>query len=142
MLENINDLVADGTNGTMMTITRILFLLGLAAATVAGDNNGTQNLTPGQSFSFDKGAVVTSGGDIIFSGTSINLQGSAKALDLGPGGSTAFGALNANTLPLLGAYTAASISPLAANNVFAVLTNAPNYAAVLITAVSASSVTL
>jgi uncharacterized protein (TIGR03437 family) len=125
-----------------MTPNRILSLLAFAAVTAMADNSGTQNLAVGTSFSFDKGAVVTSGADILFNGTSINLQGSAKALNLGAGGTTVFNTLNANTLPLLGAYNVTSVSPLAVNNVFAVLTNAPNYAAVLITAVSGSSVTL
>jgi uncharacterized protein (TIGR03437 family) len=124
-----------------MTINRTLVLIALAAATALADNSGTQSLTPGQSFSFDKGSIVTSGGDILFSGTSINLQGSAKGFNFGPGGTTAYNTLSANTLPLI-SYNATSISPLAATQVFAVLTNAPNYAAVMITAVSASSVTL
>ena len=126
-----------------MTITRMLFLFGIAAATALADNSGTQSLTPGQAFSFDKGSVVASGGDILFTtNITINTQGSAKLVDLGVGGGTTlYNTLNASTLPLL-SYNATPINTLKPNQVFAVLTNAPNYAAVLITASSETSLTL
>jgi uncharacterized protein (TIGR03437 family) len=106
--------------------------------------SGTTTLSANTRFSFDTGATVTSGGDILFTGTSITLQGSATEFSLGVG-SSEYGILSQAILSAFGsAYSSAPISgsSLVANEVFAVHTIGGNYAGVLITAVSSTSLSL
>ncbi len=127
-----------------MTTIRSLILLAAAAVTALADINGTSSITAGTSFSLDSGTSVTTGADLLFSGVSINASGRATFIDLGPGGPTAYAPLNASTLPLLSGTLVTSIggASLAVNEVFAVQTNGGNVAAVLITVVSGSSLTI
>lgn len=122
-----------------MTLSRLLVLLAGAGIALA-DNTGTVNIAAGGGFSFDSGTPVNSGGDLLFTGTSVNAQGSAKFSNVGTGGATAFGFLSSQALALL-PYTATTIGSLAVNEVFAVQTNGGNFAKALVTAVSGSSIT-
>ena len=98
-------------------------------------------------FNFDTGAAVSSGGDITFNGTSIAPVGSAKLYSMGTtGGSTEFSALSGAALvQLAGAFpfstTPINGSSLANGELFLVHTSGGNYAKVLLTAVSSSSIT-
>lgn len=93
----------------------------------------------------DTGATGSSGGDIVFNpGVSIAPQGSAGFDDLTPSASAEFAYMECSvalksftykTTPISGAH-------LAQNEVFVVHTNGGNYAAVELTAVSSTSVTL
>ena len=109
----------------------------------AFDVSNTVTISSGQHYSFDNVAASSSGGDIAFTGTSIMLQGSATANDLGGGGSATYGFLTSTTLPFL-TYTSASIngSALAANEVIAVKTNGGHYVKILITSVSGASLAI
>jgi uncharacterized protein (TIGR03437 family) len=109
------------------------------------DINGTQALTAGSSFSLDTGATVSSGGDILWSGTSIALQGKATGYNLGNLGASAFSVLSQATLSSFAAgfnQTPIPASVLVVGDVFAVKTNGGNYAAALVTAASGTSLTI
>ncbi len=118
----------------------------LCPAAAWANASGTTTLSANTRFSFDTGATVTSGGDILFTGTSITMQGSATAYTgLGAGGSSTYGILTQAILSqFAAAYSSAAISgsSLVVNEVIAVHTNGGNYAAVLITAVSSTSLSL
>jgi uncharacterized protein (TIGR03437 family) len=130
-------------NSTIIGILALLIpVTGLANVT------GTQTLTTGgmTTLDLDTGVAGTSGGDILWTGTGISMQGSATELNL-----TNFG-YSASSLPTLsqflltqfGSYSSAPLplSALALNNIFAVMTNDGNYAAVAVTAQSGNSITL
>ena len=100
---------------------------------------------------FDTGQAVSSGGDISWaSSTGVSPVGSAKLSDFGAlAGATIYGVLNGtfllNPTQVGGAaYASTPIGPsaLVKNDAFAVKTNGGNYAKVLVTAASSSSVTL
>ncbi|HEY6345590.1 MAG TPA: hypothetical protein VIY49_29170 [Bryobacteraceae bacterium] len=123
-------------------------LLALILPTAAwANNNGTATLNAGQSFSFDSGSVVSSGGDITFAGTSITVVGTASLYSAGAEGMTGYNALNSQQalsgLYSVGLFNQVPISgaALAVNEVFAVHTNEGNLAAALVTAVSSSAIT-
>ena len=121
----------------------IAVLAVLCPAAAWANLSATQTLSANARFSFDTGAAVTSGGDVLFTGTSIAMEGNAIDFSLGTSGSAEYSSLSQATLSsFLAAYSAAGISgsSLVVNEVFAVHTNGGNYAAVLITAVSSSSV--
>ncbi len=111
------------------------------------DLSSTGALSANTRFSFDTGATVTSGGDILFLGTSITMQGTATEYSFGQTGSLQYTSLNQATLSGLGSIpgiynqTPLSGASLVVNEVFAVHTIGGNYAAVLITAVSSTSLT-
>src|SRR5579862_6792628 len=124
---------------TRRAIASIAFLFPLAAW---ANISGTATLPAGTGFSFDKGEMVGSGGDILFAGNSITLEGAATVFDFGKD-ATGFNSLVAAGLTAIPAsvYNQAPISgsSLVVNEVFAVHTTGGNYAKALITAVSASS---
>jgi uncharacterized protein (TIGR03437 family) len=108
------------------------------------DLKGTPTLAANTALSLDTGATSASGGDILWSGTNMTPQGKATAVNFGALGSAGFGVLTQQTLSVLPGYSASplSASTLVVNDVFAVKTNGGNYAAVLVTAVSGTSITL
>lgn len=111
------------------------------------DFTQTVTLQNGQSLNLENGAIATSGGDLKFNGTSITLAGSASAYTVGPNlGPGGYALIVEATLQALypGVYTQNPISGtnLAVNTVFAVYDNSEHFAKILITAVSASSMTL
>jgi uncharacterized protein (TIGR03437 family) len=118
----------------------IAVLAVLCPAAAWANLSSTQTLSANARFSFDTGAVVTSGGDILFTGTSLTLEGSATAYGSLGSGSAVYSSLTQLTLSSLSAvYTSAAIGSVSVNQIIAVHTNGGNYAAVLITAVSSSS---
>ena len=130
------------------TTTIVILALILPVAAVA-NVTGTQTLTTGGMTTLDlnTGVAGTSGGDILWTGTGISMQGNAMELNL-----TAFGGYTASSLSELtqfvltqfGGYSSSPLplSALAVNNIFAVQTNGGHYAAVAVTAQSGSSITL
>jgi uncharacterized protein (TIGR03437 family) len=104
---------------------------------------GTQTLNANTALSLDTGATSSSGGDILWSGTAITPQTKAGAFNLGSVGAAAFSGLSQSTLQFL-TYSSSPIpaATLVVNDVFAVKTNGGNYAAVLVTAASGTSITL
>lgn len=138
-------------NSPYLTFTLLALVIpGMALANVSGTG---QTLNSGQAFSLDTGAIASGGsGDILFTGTGISFVGSATGADLksfGFSGSSAFstitGAAGQATLSGLSFDYSASSIPLTsanANDIIGVKTNGGNYAAVLLTAVSSSSITI
>jgi uncharacterized protein (TIGR03437 family) len=122
--------------------TIAILMLGLPVAALA-DLSGTQTLNAGQTLNLDTGTVGTSGGDIVWN-DGITFGGLATGINLGALGAQGFGALSQQTLSLFGAFDSFPIpaSSLIITDVFAVLTNGGHYAAVLVTAVSGTSITL
>lgn len=100
----------------------------------------------GNNLNLDTGAIGSSGGDIVFNpGTSIAPVGSAKFVDLTPAEGSMYSMFKcSSTLASMGGWTLTPItgSNLAQNDLFLVHTNGGNYAAVVLTAVSSTSVTL
>ena len=109
---------------------------------VAGfaDVSGTPTLSANATLNLDTGNVGTSGGDILWTGTSIKFQGSATGFDLGSAAS--FSSLTQSELSgFSGALTSASIKP-SVNDVIAVQTNGGNFAKILVTAINGTSIAL
>src|SRR5580658_3130801 len=126
----------------------ILLLLRPVAA-IAG-LNGAPTLTAGQTLSLDTGAVSTSGGDILWNGSVIAFQASAIGLDLGALGLTGnvgydYVEEESGYLPTYqpqftgGSLQTSSSSP---NSVIGVYSNGGNYAVLLVTAQTGTSITL
>jgi len=128
-------------------------LVAIALSTSArGDRSGSSTLARIAFLDFDTGAIsigasASGEGDILFTGTSINPQGSAGALNFAS--QTGFVEFDSLTQAGLSMITLANYSQaplnggaLAVNDVFAVYTNGDHYAKVLITAVSIDSVSL
>lgn len=121
-----------------------------------GDVTGTPTLTSGSTLSLDTGAAGTSGGDLSWNGTSLTPQGSATAVDLAstPLGSTFSGesgftevvseatSLSSAFAAEFGSYLTASAIAPKVNDILVVKTNGGNYAAVLVTAISGTSISL
>jgi uncharacterized protein (TIGR03437 family) len=134
----------------LLNNTTIAILALILPVSALANITGTQPLNSGQILSLDTGTVVTSGGDILWTGSSITPQGSATALNLASFGVS--GASTFNSLSQVGAsavsgfpgYSSAAIAAnsLPANAIFAVHTNGGNYALVLVTAQSGTSITL
>jgi len=129
---------------TLHLLSLVLFTTGLALADIA---NQTQTLKVATGLNLDNGTVVSSGGDFLFTGTTLTYQGSATGFFVGPLGADGYN--NVATGPYLksfpaSTYTTTAISggALVANALIAVHTNAGNYAKLLIQAVSATSITI
>ncbi len=115
-----------------------LFVLAFPVAGFA-DVTGTPTLSANATLSLDTGTVGSSGGDILWTGTSIKFQGSATGFDLG---SLTFSSLTQSELSSFsGALSSASITP-SVNDVIAVQTNGGNLAKILVTAINGASIAL
>ena len=125
--------------------TSVVLLVLFFPAAMFADLSQAPILPSGNTLNLDTGAIASTGGDILFTGTSITLQGSAKAYIFGTGGPGQFALLIEATLAAVAPiYDQTPISgpSLAVNTVFAVYTNAGHYAKILITALSSSSITI
>jgi len=112
---------------------------------VLADVTGTQTLAANTALSLDTGATSSSGGDILWSGTAMTPQGKATDFNFGVGTPASFAALTqvyASTLGQFFTNAPLPASTLVLDDVFFVYTNGGNYAKVLVTAVSATSITL
>jgi uncharacterized protein (TIGR03437 family) len=136
---------------TRLPNTTIIGILALILPVAALANvTGTQTLTTGgmTTLDLDTGVAGTSGGDILWTGTGISMQGNATELNLtansGFNGPSGLSMLYQSLLTQFGSYSSSPIplSALAVNNIFAVLTNGGNYAAFVVTAQSGNSITL
>jgi hypothetical protein len=130
-----------------IAITVIALALALPIAALA-DVSGTPTLAANTYFSFDTGKTSTSGGDVLWSGSSLTPQGSATAFNItgltGQSGPTSYATFNSQAVlsSFASLYSKSAISSLTVNAIIAVKTNGGNYAAVLVTGVSGTSVTL
>jgi uncharacterized protein (TIGR03437 family) len=125
-------------NATTIAILTLAFPIAALA-----DLSGTKTLSANTYLSLDTGTTAASGGDLLWTGTSITLQGNATAYNV-PVGLSFSSATKAVVQSLSAAFTKAAIpaSSLVANDVLLVKTNGGNYAAVGVTAVSGTSITL
>lgn len=136
------------------TLAVLVFAFPIAAL---ADVTGTPTLTAGTTLSLDNGLLSSSGsGDITWTGSSIKVANAATDVDLAstPVGSTFSGqsgftnivsigqSLIAQFSGEFGTYlTTNPITPLV-NDILVVKTNASNYSAALVTAISGGSITL
>jgi uncharacterized protein (TIGR03437 family) len=118
--------------------------------------DSTLTLQANNNLNLDTGAIVASGGDISWSGTSINVVGSATDVDLAntPLGSEGNGVANYDMLVqqgsgliteyagILGSYLKTTAIAPAVNDILIVKTNGGNYSALLVTAIGSGSITL
>src|ERR1039458_9386646 len=126
------------------TIAMAVFALALTLPMAAlADVTGTPTLAAGTALSLDTGATSSSGGDILWSGTSMTPQSSAGAYNLGNLGLATYSTLPQSTFASL-PYSKSAIpaSSLAVGDVFAVKTNGGNYAKLIVTATSGTSISL
>ncbi|HTS50712.1 MAG TPA: hypothetical protein VMH05_22360 [Bryobacteraceae bacterium] len=128
--------------GSILGATLTL-LLGASAQPARADINQTTTLSSGSALNLDTGAVVSSGGDIRWDGTTITPQGAATAANISP----TLGRLSQPESYFDAFKNNASSKPLLAirmvvGDVFAVFTNGGHTAGVLITAVGGGSITL
>ena len=105
--------------------------------------SGTPTLTAGMSLNLDTGATSSSGGDLLWSGTTLTPQSKASAYDAGAILSASqFSSLTSTILSSLSAlFNSSPIKP-AVNDVIGAKTNGGNYAAILVTAISGTSITV
>lgn len=125
-------------------ITTAILALSLPLLSLA-DVSNTTTLTSNQTLNLDAGSTGTSGGDLLWNGTTLTVQGSATAYTLTGFNSSSYGSVTQSLLSTLlaqlalaGANLTAPITP-AANSVIAVKTNGGNYAKVLVTSNSGGS---
>ena len=122
-------------NTTMISV----LALALPAAALA-NLTGTPTLSNNITLNLDTGATGFTGGDILWNGALMTPQGNATAFNLGTQVASQFGTL---TQAQVSAYQYSKISIIASlNDIFAIHTNGGNYAAVQVTALSQSSITL
>src|SRR5580658_4292486 len=121
----------------------IAFIISLIPVVAWADVSGTIALPAGTDFSFDSGAIVASGGDVLWTGTTLNPQGLAKLVNLGNAegaAATVFDGITQSELAALPYSTAAiPASELTGDDIFAVSTNGGNYAKVLVTVLSGTT---
>ncbi|HTB09971.1 MAG TPA: hypothetical protein VK752_00295 [Bryobacteraceae bacterium] len=126
-----------------LTVLSLLFPI-----TAFADLNGTVTLPANTSIKLDTGATASSGGDLLWNGSTLAPQGTAKALnasvDLSFSGASGFSGVNQQILQVAFSIfgSSAPVSSLAVNTVVGVLTNGGNDAKLLVTALSGTSITL
>ncbi len=123
------------------------FLAVLFPVAALADLTGTITLSANTRVSMDTGATVNSGGDFLWTGTTLTPQGSAKALNAtalaGLAGSTGYTTLTQSLLSSFAALgSSAALTSLAANTVVGYETNGGNFGKFLVTAVSGTSISL
>ncbi len=133
---------------THMKITPIAFL---AASIVAvqivarADVNGTITLSTNTALNLDTAATATSGGDILWNGSTITPQGKARAYNLGNLEQAGFNTLSKGVIDGVKAVASSAAIPaakLVAGDVFVVYTNGGNEAKVLVQSNSGGSIAL
>jgi len=119
-------------------------VLAIALSTAAlADQSGNATLVANTYLNLDTGAVSSSGGDLLWNGTTLTPQGRAGTYNLGKYGSRAFKAIRASHASAA-PYSLVPIptGTLVAGDVFGVRTNGGNYAKAIVTAVNGTSLSL
>lgn len=108
------------------------------------DLTGTATLTTSTTLNLDTGTTGASGGDLLWNGSTLMLQGSATACRITSSGPAAeWDFLDQATLSTFGRlYSSGAISAPAVNAIIAVHTSSGNYAKVLVTSNSGGSLGL
>jgi len=124
-------------------LTVLPFALAIAAK---ADISQTTPLASGNVLNLDTGAIVASGGDLLWNGSTITPQGKAKAYNLGNLGTAGFNSYSSKDslvyLSVIATSAPIASSVLISGEVFAVFTNGGNVAKVLVTSNSGGSITL
>ncbi len=127
-------------------VATAIVALTLPALSLADINNATATLAANTRLNLDAGTTGTSGGDLLWNGTTLTPQGSATAYVAPTGGGAAgtaiYNSLTQQVLMALGAsFSSAAITSgsLVMGAVIAVHTNGGNYAKVLVTSNSGGS---
>jgi uncharacterized protein (TIGR03437 family) len=116
--------------------------LALPIGALADITNQNATLSAGQTLNLDTGAVGTSGGDLMWDGTSLNPQGSAVAFDLPMGGQSLYNLFSQSVLSQnLSIMTGSSITP-SVTDVIQAHSNGGNFAKILVTAINGTSITV
>lgn len=114
------------------------------------DVTGTPTLTANTTLSLDTGQTATSGGDVLWDGTSLTPQGSATGVDVTPivnfSGASGYAQITSSLitslLPAFGSQLTNSPITPAVNDLLIVKTNGGSYAKILVTAISGTSISL
>ena len=113
-------------------LTILPFALAIAAR---ADISQTTALASGNALNLDTGATASSGGDLLWNGSTITPQGKAKAYNLGNLGSAGFCSYSSKDslvyLSVIATNAPLASSVLVSGDVFAVFTNGGNVAKVL-----------
>jgi uncharacterized protein (TIGR03437 family) len=124
-------------------LAALAFLIPMAAF---GDISGTVTVNANQYLNLETGATSSSSGDLLWTGTVLKPQGKAIALDVtqiisSVSGSTGYAEVNAAELQAYAfAGSSGQISGVAANDIIGVEDSSGNYAKLLVTAVSSTSI--
>jgi uncharacterized protein (TIGR03437 family) len=120
----------------------VLLTIALSSAARA-DQSGTTTLAANTLLNLDTGVVSSTGGDLLWNGTTLSPQGRAETYNLGKYGSRAFKAIRARDASAA-PYSLAPIPAgrLVVGDVFGVHTNGGNYAKAMVTAVNGGSLSL
>src|ERR1017187_1808257 len=127
-----------------IAITVIALAWALPMAALA-DVTGTPTLAANTAWNLETGATASSGGDILWNGSSMTPQGTAKAFNIGGGGAASFSQYTQTLLSQLDSLFSNAAIPgalLAKDDIFAMKTKAGNYAKLLVTGVSGTSISL
>ena len=130
----------------MMTRTKLFAALMLAFPFAAlADLNEATILQANMALDLETGAVASTGGDILWNGTTVAPQGSGKASNLGKIGQVQFGFLTQSYcagVAASGKTAAIAANLLVPGDAFVVLTNSGKTTKVLVTSNSAGSIAL
>ena len=127
-----------------MGLSTAILLLTFPMAALA-DLNETTILQTNSALNLDTGAVVPSGGDILWNGSTLVPQGTAKARNLGKIGSASFGLMPQSTTAsdaAGGKSTPIAADLLVAGDAFVVATNGGKFAKALIIASDGGSLSI
>jgi uncharacterized protein (TIGR03437 family) len=128
------------------TLAVLVFAFPIAAL---ADTTGTPNLSAGSTLNLDTGATGTSGGDVLWDGTNLTPQGSATAIDVttiaGPL-TPSYSSVTSSLINTLAATYSDLLSPKPitpkSNDLLIVKTNGGNFAKVLVSSITGTSVAL
>ncbi|MGH9353783.1 MAG: hypothetical protein ACRD2G_16745, partial [Terriglobia bacterium] len=122
-----------------IVITVLAFAFPIAAV---ADVSGTPTLTTNTALNLDTGATASSGGDILWDGSSLIPQGKATAAVLPALGFNGYSPGNLDPFKVLSSKAAIPSSKLAVGALLGVYTNGGNAAKLLVTANSGGSISL
>jgi uncharacterized protein (TIGR03437 family) len=119
----------------------VVMAFALPVAALA-DVTGTPTLSANSTLNLDTGAIVTTGGDILWDGTNINFVGSATGVDL-PDSAALYGSLTKSTVSSeFGELLSNGQITPATGDLIIVQTNGGNFSKIDVTSISSGSISL
>ena len=134
-----------GVKRTKLAFMRIIGLAALAFSfpfVMLADLNQTTTLSTGGRLNLDTGATPASGGDLLWNGSTITPQGTAKAYNLGTFIGLDVPKAYFDSFKIVSSAAPIAAGLLVAGDTFAVFTNGGHTAGVMVTAKSGGSITL